>query len=150
MKLQEQLVETYLTHIEGCAVLPQLQVHRLPTGQAWSATIDFLAIDLAGQSLQIVEVSSSRKLEKAAQLARSLGGAHRERLERCIRESVLHGVLSDWVLRWRFFVRAGLADVLRCEDQFAAYRDARGAEAEIVTLEHVFNTLRDRLDRLGA
>ncbi len=149
MKLYEHLVEAYLTQIEGLAVIPQLQVHHDATGDVWSARVDFLALDFASRSLQIVQVSSSRKLEKAVQLAKTLSESHRTRLEAGIREGPLHGELKDWIFRWRFFVRAGLVDVLECEDLVAAYRDAHGQPVAIVALEHVFNTLRDRLDRMS-
>lgn len=149
MKLYEHLVEAYLTQIEGLAVIPQLQVHHDSTGDVWSARVDFLALDFASRSLHIVQVSSSRKLEKAVQLAKTLAESHRARLEDGIREGPLHGELSDWAFRWRFFVRAGLIDVLECEDVVANYRDARGEPAGIVALEQVFNTLRDRLDKLS-
>lgn len=148
MKLYEQLVETYLTQIEGCAVMPQIQVHHTASGDVWSARFDFLALDFGTRTLQVVQVSSSRKLEKAVQLAKTLGEGYRARLEAEIREGPLHGELADWSFHWRFFVRAGLIDVLRCDEMVASYRDARGEPAGIIALEQVFNAVRDRLDRV--
>ena len=149
MKLYEQLVEAYLTQVEGCAVIPQLQLHHAATGDVWSARVDFLALDFASRTLHIVQVSSSRKLEKAVQLAKTLAESHRGRLEAGIREGPLRGELADWTFCWRFFVRAGLIDVLGCEDLVASYRDQRGEPAGIVALEQVFNAVRDRLDRMS-
>jgi hypothetical protein len=59
MDFYEDVVHFYLTAIEKCAVVPQVEILKSTTGELWSAYPDFLAIDFQKQSIQIIEVTKA-------------------------------------------------------------------------------------------
>jgi len=139
--MYEQLVETFLTVIERCAVIPQFPVlfdkqdNIWVEGQpvAWAAYPDFLAIDFVNQQIQVIEVTKSRGTKKTLQLVDRLVG-NRKKVERHVREFTRN---LDFPIVWRFFVRQDLAVKLRSK-----LKDKGIEPFEVIDLESVFDRLR--------
>jgi hypothetical protein len=143
VNIYEQVVELYLTQIEGCAVMPQLRIERLPCGLSWKARPDFVAIDFKAGEVQIVEVTKRAAYTSADRatvdrLASKLDPPHRGSVEAAVQEIALANRLRDWPIRWRFFVRESFGALLAKHPECAAYAFERERPPEIITLEHVF------------
>lgn len=146
MNIYEQVVELYLTQIEGCAVMPQLRIEKLPCGLSWKARPDFVAINFQANEIQIVEVTkraARTSADRAAvdRLASKLDPPHRGSVEAAVQEIALANHLHDWPIRWRFFVRESFGALLATHAEFSAYAFERNESPEIITLEHVFATI---------
>lgn len=137
MDLYEQLVETYLTVIEGCAVIPQVPILKNSSGENWSAYPDFLALNFGKQLAQVVEVNKSTSPQRMANLLRR---RFEERLdiEHYIRNHILDQQLK-FPFRWRFFIREAHRQAAE-----SILREL-GFDAEISFLETVFDALKARM-----
>jgi len=137
MDLYEQLVETYLTVIEECAIIPQVPIRENRKGEKWEAYPDFLALNFATPSVQIIEVNKSTDPRRVKQLIRR---RHEERadIEHYIENRTLDRQLK-WAIGWRFFIRR---DHLKAAD--ATLRKLN-FQADVKDLETVFETLARRM-----
>jgi hypothetical protein len=142
MDFYEQLLHFYLTAIEKCAVIPQVEVLRSPTGESWIAYPDFLALDFNKRLIQIIEVTKGWKA--ATRFGPKLKQEHRENVESYIKSSTLQGQLKDFSILWRFFVRKADAPKLESHPDLIAYKQS-GGNVEIECLEQVFDKLRDQM-----
>jgi hypothetical protein len=138
MDLYEQLVETYLTVFERNFVLPQpavklgtgdVPIGLFETGSNWDAWPDFIALDFEGKRIQIVEVSKSTAVSDVRGKLKKYEDKHYEAWIR----RVLPNTMNDFQITRRFFVRASVKEKLGA------------TELEISTLEHVFDTIRDKM-----
>jgi hypothetical protein len=105
VNIYEQVVELYMTQVEGCAVMPQLRIEKLPCGLSWKARPDFVAINFRAREVQIVEVSNHAARTRAAgaavnRLASKLDPPYRGSLEAAVQEIALANRLRDWPFRW--------------------------------------------------
>jgi hypothetical protein len=143
MDTYEQLVQTYLTVVEKCAVIPQFPIlfdqddkpwskgHRI----SWSAYPDFLAVDFLNRQVQIVEVTKALSSKKPEELVEKLL-AHRERIERYVR-----WFTNDYFpLCWRYFVRDANKDKLHKE--LTRIAGSEGQKWQVTALEDVFDELK--------
>ncbi len=136
MDFYEALVETYLTVIEKCAVLPQVPILRDARGKPWEAYPDFLALDFKKRQIQIVEVTKAREERAVRRLAKDrLDPGYRGNVENYVKTFTLDSQI-DFAVRWRFFVR---------EEHLTALRSVTGKEAEAMALEDVFDALKKKM-----
>lgn len=63
MDFYEALVETYLTVVEGCAVIPQAPIREDIHGNPWEAYLDFVAINFQHRRIEVIEVSKASSEE---------------------------------------------------------------------------------------
>jgi hypothetical protein len=138
----EQLVHFYLTAIEKCLVIPQVEILKSPTGESWVAYPDFLALDFSNRLIQVIEVTKGWKATST--LAPKLKQQHRTYVEDYIKSSTLQGELRNFSLLWRFFVRNAEASRLEVHPDLIAYKES-GGHVRIEYLEQVFDKLRDQM-----
>lgn len=138
MDLYEQLVETYLTVIEECAVIPQVPIRENRKGEKWEAYPDFLALNFSKRMIQVVEVNKSTGAQRITNLIQRRF-QERADIEHYVQNHTLSRQLNFAALGWRFFIRQGHASVVN-----AMLRDL-GFEAEVTYLEAVFDALRDKM-----
>jgi hypothetical protein len=141
MDFYEDVVNFYLTAIEKCAVIPQVEILRSKTGESWSAYPDFLAVDFQKQEIQIIEVTKAWKI--ASKLAPKLNARHREHVEDYIRKTTLRNCLSFPIV-WRFFVRGEEKTALEAHAEFRAYREG-GGDVRVTPLQQVFKELSENM-----
>lgn len=137
MDLYEDLVETYLTVVEGCAVIPQVPILKNRKGEDWSAYPDFLALRFRPQEAQIVEVKKSTGWQAVRELIEKRF-AQKEEIEDYILKHTLDQRL-DFPFRWRFFIRKvhkSKAEKLILD---------LGFNAETTDLEFIFSDLARRM-----
>lgn len=143
MDIYEQIVELYLTAIEGCAVLPQVPILQSIGGKPWEAYPDFLAIDFNKRRISIVEVSKSSSRDTAMNLAAKLQPEHRGNVEHYVKSSTLNNELN-FPIHWRFFVRRSNIAVLQSAPAYREYI-GKGGQAEAIALEDVFDRIKDSM-----
>ena len=140
MDFYEQLVHLYLTAIEKCAVIPQVEILLSTGGESWTAYPNFLAIDFNNHVIQIVEVSKGP--DAAARLGPQLKQEHRRNVEAYI-ETFADGRLN-FAMMWRFFVRQKDIRSLESHPDFVAFTESGGV-ATAESLEDVFDTLKNMM-----
>jgi hypothetical protein len=141
MDIYEQIVELYLTAVEGCAVIPQVPILKSIEGKPWVAYPDFLGIDFDKQCIWIVEVSKSTTRETAINLAAKLQPEHRSNIEHYVKSSTLNNELN-FPIYWRFIVRRSNIEVLKSSPAYREYTE-KGGQVEPIALEDVFDRIRD-------
>jgi hypothetical protein len=141
MDFYEDVVEFYLTAIEGCAVIPQAPILKNKDGENWEAFPDFIAINFAERRVEIVEVAKSAYAAPVKRLAEKLLPSHREHVEHYVLNTTFAGQLQV-PIHWRFFVRQKQEATLRAQEAFRGFDPNR---VLVTTLEDVFDELRDKM-----
>ncbi|MGD0290276.1 MAG: hypothetical protein ABSC63_11565 [Candidatus Binataceae bacterium] len=141
MDFYEQVIEFYLTAIEGCAVLPQVNVTHSSSGEPWNACPDFLALDFGKKQVQIIEVS--KKWDSPTRLALKWHADYRKNIEYFVRNSILRNHL-EFELLWRFIVRGPNVEKLKSRSE---YRDfiATGGKATVESIEMIFDSIKEKM-----
>ena len=120
MDFYEQLVHFYLTAIEKCAVIPQVEILLSTAGESWAAYPNFLAIDFNNQVIQIVELTKGA--DAVARLGPKLKQEHRRNVEAYIKKFV-QGRLNFPIV-WRFVVRQKDIRSLESQPDFVAFTES--------------------------
>jgi hypothetical protein len=141
MDFYEDVVEFYLTVMEGCAVIPQAPILKNKEGEDWTAFPDFIAINFQQKRVEIIEVTKSVFPNPVKRLADKLLPNHREHVEHYVINTTFAGQLH-FPIHWRFFVRQMQEETLRSQDAFREFDPNR---VRVTALENVFNELRDRM-----
>lgn len=141
MDIYEQIVELYLTVVEGCAVIPQVPILKSIEGKPWAAYPDFLGIDFNKRCIWIVEVSKSTSRETAINLAAKLQSEHRSNIEHYVKSSTLNSEVN-FPIYWCFFIRRSNIEVLKSAPAYREYTE-KGGQVELFALEDVFDNIRD-------
>jgi hypothetical protein len=139
MDLYEQIVEIYLTAVEGCAVIPQVPILQSTKGEPWEAYPDFLAVDFKKRRVSIVEVSKAGSRNVAKKFSDKLQPDYRNNIEQYIKNKTLNNQL-DFPIHWRFFVRKQHCQRLESALAFREYIET-GGQAEVIPLEDVFDKI---------
>jgi len=140
MDFYEQLVHFYLTAIEKCAVIPQVEILLSTAGESWTAYPNFLAIDFNNQVIQIVELTKGA--DAVARLGPKLKQEHWRNVEAYIKKFV-QGRLNFPIV-WRFVVRQKDIRSLESHPDFVAFTESGGV-ATAESLEDMFDTLKNTM-----
>ena len=141
MDFYEEIVELYLTAVEGCAVIPQVPILESTTGEPWEAYPDFLAIDFSKREISIVEVTKAGTRDVVKRFSAKLKDQYRNNVEQYIKKKTLNNQLS-FTTHWRFFVRRDHVKLLEASTNYREYLEA-GGKAEVIALEDILDRIRD-------
>jgi hypothetical protein len=139
MDFYEEVVEFYLTVIEGCAVIPQAPILKNKEGDDWIAFPDFVAINFKEQRIEIIEVTKSVYPRPVKWLARKLLPDYRTNVESYVTNTTVARQLR-LPIHWRFFVRQKQVETLKSQDSFKQFDQSL---VHVDALEGVFDKIRD-------
>jgi hypothetical protein len=141
MDLYKQAVQLYLTGFRLCFVLPQPPIKLSASGQplrlfekgaAWEAQPDFLALDLKGKRLEVVEVARGADAERVrGKIEEQSDPQYRSKIQEWIQKTYPELGFGKYKVDWHFFVRETVAHQVGQERQ----------DVQVSTLEDVFRKL---------